>query len=83
MERQKQEKELDKIEKYQLVREEIRKLWRLKKETVMPVVKGALGAVSDMFDQQIGKLGTTIRLEVLKKTALLETDRLRRNVLSI
>ena len=49
----------------------------------MPVVKGAVGAVSDMFDQQIGKLGTTIRLEVLKKTALLETDRLRRNVLSI
>ena len=46
----------------------------------MPVVKRALGAVSDMSDQQIGKIGTTIRLKVLKKTALLETNRLRRNV---
>ena len=57
------DKELEKIEKYQL-REEIRKLWKLKKVTVVPVVIGALGAVSDKFDKHIKKLGTTIRLEV-------------------
>ena len=35
------DKELEKIEKYQLLREEIRKLWKLKKVTVVPVVIGA------------------------------------------
>ena len=41
------DKELEKIEKYQLLREEIRKLWKLKKVTVVPAVIGALGPVSD------------------------------------
>ena len=39
------DKELEIIENYQLLREEIRKLWKLKKVTVVPVVIGALGAV--------------------------------------
>ena len=77
------DKELEKIEKYQLLREEIRKLWKLKKVTVVPVVIGTLGAVSDKFDKHIEKLGTTIRLEVIQKTALLGTARLLRNVLSL
>ena len=77
------DKELVKIEKYQLLREEIRKLWKLKKVTVVPVVIGALGAVSDKFDKHIEKLGTTIRLEVIQKTALLGTARLLTNVLSV
>ena len=51
--------------------------------TVVPVVIGALGTVSDMFDQHMEKLGTTIRLEVIQKTALLGTTRLLRNVLSL
>ena len=45
--------ELEKIEKYQLRGEEIRKLWKLKKVTVVPVVIGASGAVSDKFDKHI------------------------------
>ena len=77
------DKELEKIEKYQLLREEIRKLWKLKKVTVVPAVIGALGPVSDKFDKHIEKLGTTIRLEVIQKTALLGTARLLRNVLSL
>ena len=40
------DKELEKIEKYQLLREEIGKMWKLKKVTVVPIVIGALGAVS-------------------------------------
>ena len=64
------DKELEKVEKYQLLREEIRKLWKLKKVTVLPGVIGALGAVSDMFHKHVEKLGTTIRLEAIEKTAL-------------
>ena len=51
--------------------------------TVVPVVIGALGAVSDKFDKHIEKLGTTIILEVIQKTALLGMARLLRNVLSL
>ena len=77
------DKELEKIEKHQVLREEIRKLWKLTKVTVVPVVIGALGAVSDTFDKHIEKLGTTIRLEVIQKTALLGTAGLPRNVFSL
>ena len=70
-------------EKYHLLREEIRKLWKLKKMTVGPAVIGALGSVSDMFKKHMEKLGTAIRLEVIQKTALLGTARLLRNVLSL
>ena len=36
----------EKLEKYQLLQDEIAKVWRMRKVIVMPVVIGALGAVS-------------------------------------
>ena len=51
-----------------------------KKVTVEPVVVGALGDLSYMFDKH---METKIRLEVIQKTALLGTARLLRNVSSI
>ena len=42
--------------------------------TVEPVVVGALGGLSDMFDKHMEKLGTTIRLKVIQKTALLDGE---------
>ena len=47
------DRELEKIEKYHLFREEIGKMWRVKKVTVVPVVIRALGAVYDMFEKYI------------------------------
>ena len=35
--------------------------------TVVPVVTGALGAVSDMFDKHMKEFGITIRLEVIQE----------------
>ena len=67
------DKELEKIEKYQLLREEIGKMWRLKKVTDVPVVIEALGAVSDMFEKYMGKLDVTMRLEVIQKMARMVT----------
>ena len=40
------DKELEKLEKYQLLKDEIAKVWRMQKVLVVPVVIGALGAVS-------------------------------------
>ena len=61
------DKELEKIEKYQLLREEIGKTWKLKKLAVVPVMIGALGAVFDMFDKRMKKLDFTIRLIVIQE----------------
>ena len=40
------EKETEKIDKYQMVRDEVRSLWKKDNVIVLPVVIGALGAVS-------------------------------------
>ena len=48
---------------------------------VVPVVVGALGAVSERLDTWLDKLGTTINTGFLQKTALLGTARILRKVL--
>ena len=77
------EKELEKIEKYQMLREEIRRLWQVSNVTVIPVVVGALGVISDKFERYIKKLDVKIAMEVIQKTALLGTAMLLRKVLSL
>ena len=77
------EKELEKIEKYQMLREEIRCIWQVNKVTVIPAMVGALGVISDMFGRYIKKLVVKIAMEIIQKTALLEKVMLLRKVLSI
>ena len=48
---------------------------------VVPVVVGALGVVSKRLDAWLEKLGITIRMELLQKTALLGTARILRKLL--
>ena len=43
------DKELEKVEKYQLLKDEIAKVWHVRKVIAVPVVIGALGAVSVNF----------------------------------
>ena len=43
------DKELEKVEKYQLLKDEIAKVWHVRKAIAVPVVIGALGAVSVNF----------------------------------
>ena len=77
------DKELEKIEKYQLLKEEVGRIWGMKKVKVIPVVIGAPGAISDKFDKHTEEIGVQIRLQVIQKTALLGTARILRNVLSL
>ena len=44
-------KELEKLEKYQLLKDKIAKVWRMRKVIVVPVVIRALGAVSINFKE--------------------------------
>ena len=57
-----QEREREKVEKYQDLKREIGRLWNLKKVEVVPVVIGALGSVTKEFDRWIEKLAWCKRL---------------------
>ena len=77
------DKELEKVEKYQLLKDEIEKVWRMRKVIVIPVVIGALGAVSVNFKEYMKRIGVNVKLEVIQKTALLGTAKILRKVLSL
>ena len=77
------EKEIEKIEKYQDLKREIIRLWKLKKAKVVPVVIGALGSVSKNFDKWMEEIGIHIGIGTLQKTALLGTSRILRKVVEM
>ena len=77
------EKELEKIEKYQMSREEIGHVWQMNKVTVIPVAIGALGVISDKFERYMEKLDVKIAMKIIQKTALLGTARILQKVLSL
>ena len=56
-------------------------MWTMKKVEVIPMVVGAIGAVTKKLDKWIEKLGIHIRIELLQKTALLGTARTLRKSL--
>ena len=66
-------KEREKVEKYQDLKREIGRLWRLKMVEVVPIVIGALGSVTKEFDGWIEKLRITNYVKMMQKTALLGT----------
>ena len=77
------DKELEKVEKCQLLKNEIAKFWRMRKIVVFPVVIGALGAVSVNFKEYMKRIGVNVKLEVIQKTALLGKAKILRKVLSL
>ena len=77
------DKELEKLEKYQLLKDEIAKVWRMRKVIVVPVVMGALEAVSMNFKEYMKRIGVNVKLEVVQKTALLGTAMILRKVQSL
>jgi hypothetical protein len=75
-------KEDEKVEKYEELRQEIIRMWQLTKVDVVPIVVGALGAVTDRIDQWIERMGIEVRVEHLQKTVLLGTARILRKHLN-
>ena len=74
------EKEKEKVEKYQDLRREVTRLRNVKSK-VLPIVVGALGAVTPNLSKHLDAIGVTTRIELLQKAALLGTARLLRRVL--
>ena len=73
--------EVEKIEKYKLLQDEIAIMWGMKEVTVIPIVIDALGIISTAFEKYIAAIGIENRVEHAQKTALLGTARILRLVL--
>ena len=75
------EKKSKKIEKYQNLKKELKRLWSLKKVEVVPVVVVALGCISKGFSGWMEILVITLDVGMLQKSVLLGTARILRKVL--
>ena len=77
------EKEIEKIEKYQNLKRELKRLWLLKKVGVVPVVVGALGCIRKGFIGWMDTLGIKVNVGMVQKSVLLGAVRILRKVLDL
>ena len=75
-----EEKEKDKIEKYQDLGRELEKIWNIK---VKIIVVGSLGAIPKQFGNGLKQIGITAGIGEIQKTVLLGTTKILRKVLEI
>ena len=61
------EREVGKIEKYKVLKDEIARMWDMKEVIVIPVVVGALSAISAGFEKYIAAIGIEMRVEHAQK----------------
>ena len=77
-----EEKEKEKIEKYQDLRRELQKIWNVKVK-IIPLVVSSLGAMPKQFGNRLKEIGITGELGEVQKTVLLGTARILRKFLEI
>ena len=77
-----EEKEEDKIEKYKDLARELQKKWNVKVK-IIPLVAGSLGAILKQFGNKLKQIGITTGTAQVQKTVLLGTARILRKVLEI
>ena len=72
------EKEGGKVEKYQDLKYEIKRIWKCKKVTIVPIVIGALGTLSKNFCNWMDKIEAREKTDLLQKVCLLGTAKIIR-----
>ncbi len=77
------DREQDKILAYQDLKREIKKVWQLKKVKVVPIVVGALGAITTNFRGHLDSVSCKLKVSNIQKTALLGSAHILRKVLDI
>ena len=77
-----EEKEKDKIEKYQDLGRELHKIWNVKVK-IIALVAGSLGAIPKQFGNRLKQIGITVGTAQVQKTVLLGTARILRKILEI
>ena len=63
-----EEKEEEKVTKYQYFAHEVKRLWQLKSVRVIPVVVGALGTIPRKLELYVEKGGIEVSVGVLQNT---------------
>ena len=69
----------EKIENY--LRRELKRIWKLRRVTVVPIVTGALETISKGIEKSLPEISVTCRLESSRRACLLGTARILRKVL--
>ena len=77
-----EEKEKDKIEKYQGLGRELQKIWNVKVK-ITPLVVGSLSTIPKQFGNRLKQIGITVGTAQVQKKVLLGMARMLRKVLEI
>ena len=75
-----EEKEKDKIEKYQDLGKELQKVWNVNVK-IIPLVVGSLGAIPKQFGNRFKQVGIAVGTAQVQKTVLLGTATILKKVL--
>ena len=73
----------EKLQRYDLLKREIKRLWRMKNIDIIPMIVSALGSITTKLGKRIEQLNIEIAIEKFQKTTLLGTARILRKVLEI
>ena len=76
-------KEEEKMDKYRELSRELQRLWQMNTTTVIPVVVGALGTITERLRPFLAMLGIAVSFETIQKASLLGTAHILRKVLEI
>ena len=63
------------------MKDEIARLWKMRKVTVIPIVTGTLGKITTRIEKYVREVGIEMRVEHVQETALFRTARVLRSVL--
>ena len=77
-----EEKEVEKVVKYQDLTTELRKLWKMK-TMVIPIVIGAFGTVPKDLKRRLENIGIETKIDELQKSVMLNTARILRKFLEV
>ena len=78
-----EEKEVEKVVKYQDLARELKKLWKMK-TMVIPIVIGTFGTVpKDLKRRLENNIGIETKIDELQKSVILNTARILRKVLEV
>ena len=64
-------KEIEKIGKHKELKGEVARLWNMRRVIVIPIVVGALEAISNRFEKFVREVGIHMRVKHVQKTASL------------
>ena len=76
-----QDKEREKVEKYQDLKRELKRIWQSQEIVTIPIIIGTLGTVSKNVEHWLRKLDIMVNFSTLQKACLLESARVIRKVL--